>query len=169
MMALTSVLVLRAALCALAVSGIATPLASQAPPTVSTGAYLARHGLGLELQGMLTKRIGAVARAETGEVERAFWAGARLDIHSTLETKAYLLGLAGQHRCYPSTLSGSGSGCEFRRDKWKAGAAALAGFELGKAEGRWSVGAETGHRFVSAGTRPRWTFAATVRYRLHPR
>jgi len=116
---------------------------------------------------MLVRRAGIVARAEGfGAVENAYWWGARFDFLSTPETRAYVIALAGQHRCYPSTLGGTGSGCGSSRARWKAGATVLAGFELARARRRWSVGAEAGRRFVSAGTRSRWTFAATVRYRI---
>ncbi len=118
---------------------------------------------------MLVSRFGLVARAEgLAAVENAYWWGTRFDFLSNPDTKAYLDVLVGDHRCYPSTLSGTGSGCPYNGTKWKAGATVLAGFELGKLNSRWSVGAEGGRRFVSAGTRPRWTFAATIRYLIIP-
>jgi hypothetical protein len=146
----------------------AAPVSPQATPNVAMGAYAARHGLGVELQGKLVTRIGLVARAEAGTVEHAYWWGARLDVLSSPDSKAYLDAFAGQHYCAPSTLSGTGSGCGHDADEWKSGWMILGGVELGQVGSRWSIGAEGGRRFLDAGTRPKWTFGAIVRWRFLP-
>ena len=139
--------------------------------SASLGAYAARHGLGAEAMVMVHERAGPVLRIEGFglAVEKATWLGVRLNVVSHSNSKVYLSPLVGTHYCYPNTLGGTGSGCDFDAE-WNTGYAVVAGFDLLMGSSHpWSVGAESGHRFVEAGSRSRWVFAATVRYRFYSR
>jgi hypothetical protein len=140
------------------------PLVAQAPQ-IGMGAYAARHGLGIEGFAIIGGLAGPVIRYEGLSAEKAAWLGARLNIFSEDGLEAYVLPLTGAHYCYRTGLGGSGSGCD-RDPEPEIGAAAMAGLDLGfGSDGGWSLGMESGYRFVDAGSRSRWTFAATVRYR----
>ena len=147
-----------------------SPVAAQ-HSSAAIGVYGARHGLGIEGTAVIHEWAGLVVRYEGFDLaaEKAAWIGARVDLVSTPDTKAYLLPMAGSHYCYPNDLGGTGSGCGFDAE-WKKAGAVMSGFEFLMGESDpWSIGAETGYRFVDAGSRSRWAFAATVRYHLFPR
>ena len=135
-------------------------------PAASFGAYLARHGAGIEAIALLHERAGIQGRVEWGTVERAAWMGGRLNIVAAQPVQVYVAPLAGRHYCFAAELSGTSSGCEYRAD-WKWAATVLGGLDMAMNDtGAFSAGGEFGYRFVDVGSRSRWTFAATIRYRI---
>src|SRR5688572_2746373 len=152
------------------IAAIVWPASLSAQRTsASIGGYAARHGLGAEAMIMVHERAGPVFRIEGFgvAVENAMWLGARVNVVSGSNSLVYVSPLVGTHYCSPNNFSGTGSGCDFDAE-WTTGYAVVAGFDLLMGPRHpWSVGAESGHRFVEAGSRSRWVFAATVRYRFY--
>jgi hypothetical protein len=150
---------------ALATYVVPSPTSAQVP-AASFGAYLARHGAGIEATALLHERVGIQGRAEWGTVERALWMGGRLNVIADQPVQIYVAPLAGRHYCYAAELSGTPSGCEYDAE-WKWAATVLGGLDMALTDaGALSAGAEFGYRFVDVESRSRWTFGASIRYRI---
>lgn len=83
---------------------VVVPARSQEGSSLSGGGYAAHHGVGVELQWRLMKRIAVLARAE-GFIEEGYWVGSRIDLVVREDTRLYVTRWAAPITAAPANYS----------------------------------------------------------------